>query len=257
MIAAPTIVSIRLYPIKSLDPVEVQSAQIGVGGNLFGDRRFALFDQYGGLVNGKREPRLQKIRSRYDITSDRLRLDEGKWFDLQSDRSDLETILSDMIGYRIKIKEDNSGALLDDPTGSHMTMVSTATLLQVCKWFGWKDMEEARLRFRANIEINGVPAFWEDTLFLPGKQPVACMIGEVKAAGKKPCPRCPVPARDPYTGEPDIGFQKRFEQLRREYLPSWSSLDSYPHGYHLATTLVINSGQEGKYIRYGDEVSLK
>lgn len=252
-----TISSIRLYPIKSLDPVEVGSVQIGFSGSLLGDRRFALFDSDDKLVNGKREPALQRIRCEYDTLSGLIRLSGGPWLHLSDDRSELESMLSQRIGYRVFIREDSRGGLLDDPAGSHLTIISKATLEQVSEWFGWRDLHEARLRFRANLEIDGVPAFWEDRLFLPEKQPVSCSIGEVDAFGRKPCPRCPVPARDPYTGISDKGFQKKFESLRRKHLPSWSALDTYPHGYYLATTIVVGSGQEGKSICCGEKVALK
>jgi uncharacterized protein YcbX len=118
-------------------------------------------------------------------------------------------------------------------------------------------VEEARRRFRSNIEIDGVPPFWEDRLFLPEKAPVHCHIGMVDMAGRKPCPRCPVPARDSYTGVNDRGFQKKFEEMRKGTLPEWSTLGQYPHGYYLSTTMVVSPGQAGKHIRCGDGVFLK
>lgn len=256
MIQEARIASIRLYPVKSLDPLEVGSAGIGPGGNLLGDRRYALFDSSGQLVNGKREPLLQQIRCAYD-ESGRIKVGDRAWLDFERDKSELEEIFSDAIGYDVFIREDKNGGLLDDPKGSHLTVVSKATLATVSDWFGWKDLDEARLRFRANIELDDVPAFWEDRLFLPEKQPVACRIGEVDAVGRKPCPRCPVPARNPYSGIADTGFQKSFESLRRKHLPDWSALDAYPHGYYLATTIIIDHGQEGKSIRCGERVLLK
>jgi hypothetical protein len=72
---------------------------------------------------------------------------------------------------------------------------------------------EARLRFRATLELDGVPPFWEDQLFgAELRSVVRFHIGEVAFEGSYPCIRCPIPARDPHTGADIIGFQKRFAQ---------------------------------------------
>ena len=57
----PVLSKIRIYPIKSLDPVELTSVQIGVR-SLLGDRRFALLNDAGNFINGKATGRLISCR---------------------------------------------------------------------------------------------------------------------------------------------------------------------------------------------------
>ncbi len=55
-----TLADIRVYPIKALDPVSVTRVRLLPSGALEGDRRWALFDEQGGFVNGKRCEALQR-----------------------------------------------------------------------------------------------------------------------------------------------------------------------------------------------------
>ena len=129
-----------------------------------------------------------------------------------------------------------------------------------------------------------MPAFWEDRLFGSGEHSMLRFrIGEVQFEGSNPCARCPVPARDPQTGEefvfagarqpgqdhassvvvarhaaPDSfvpqqqSFQKRFSELRREQLPPWAPRDRFDHFYRLATNTRVASTETGKTLRLGD-----
>ncbi|GAB6066141.1 hypothetical protein JCM9492_12330 [Aquifex pyrophilus] len=64
---SPYLFKILIYPIKSLDPVELESVKISEKGSLEGDRNFALFDEEDRIVNAKREKRLHFIRSFVDF----------------------------------------------------------------------------------------------------------------------------------------------------------------------------------------------
>ena len=57
-----------------------------------------------------------------------------------------------------------------------------------------------RMRFRANLEIGEVPAFWEDRLYGESGTTVRFTVGAVCLEGTNPCQRCVVPTRDPLTG---------------------------------------------------------
>ena len=50
----PHIAKICVYPIKSLDGVEVRKAKVLQSGALEYDRQFAIFDEQGKYVNAKR-----------------------------------------------------------------------------------------------------------------------------------------------------------------------------------------------------------
>jgi uncharacterized protein YcbX len=53
------------------------------------------------------------------------------------------------------------GGFPDDTDSPGPTLVSEASLDTVAKWFAF-DAEQTRRRFRANITIDGLPAFGED-----------------------------------------------------------------------------------------------
>jgi uncharacterized protein YcbX len=57
---------IILYPIKSLDGVVVERARLTAGGILEHDRVYAIVDDAGAYVNGKRTARVHALRSEFD-----------------------------------------------------------------------------------------------------------------------------------------------------------------------------------------------
>ena len=58
----PTLDLITLYPVKSLDGVEVEEARVLPSGGLENDRRWRLVDMEGRVVNAKRTPLCHAIR---------------------------------------------------------------------------------------------------------------------------------------------------------------------------------------------------
>jgi uncharacterized protein YcbX len=121
------------------------------------------------------------------------------------------------------------------------------------QWPAPLSVDDLRLRFRATLEINGVPAFWEDQLFGPEEcSSFRFTIGDVHFEGSNPCARCPVPPRDPRTGATLDGFQKRFAQLREATIPPWSPQSRFDHYYRLSTNTRVASSESGKLLRQGD-----
>jgi len=117
---------------------------------------------------------------------------------------------------------------------------------------------DVRLRFRTTLEIDDVPAFWEDQLFgEEERSAVRFRIGEVNFEGSNPCARCAVPPRNPHTGGDITGFQKRFSELRRANLPPWSPKGRFDHFYRLATNTRVAPSESGKILRVGDPVLLQ
>jgi MOSC domain-containing protein len=152
----------------------------------------------------------------------------------------------------VMVRHDPNG-IPDDFIANGPTIISTASLDAVCSWFPGMTVAEARLRFRSTLEIDGVPAFWEDQLFGPEiRSVVRFSIGEVAFEGSYPCIRCPIPARDPHTGADTIGFQKHFAQQRHTHLPQWSYPDRFEHFYCLATNTRIASTESDKHLSIGD-----
>lgn len=253
-----TLTRIRTYPIKALDPLDLQTARITDVGGLEYDRRYAIVDDEGEFVNGKRTAAAHRLRSEYDPATDMLTLrvqgrDDVHQFHLQRDRSALETWLSDYFDITVQLEEQAGGAQTDSGTGWGPTVISTATLETVADWHDI-DVGEARRRFRPNLEIEGVEAFWEDRLFAAEGEAVRFRIGDVVFEGRGPVPRCVVPTRDSYTGETDDGFQTTFVEHRKATIPDWVDQSQFDHFFMLMILTRIPEAERGKELAVGDEI---
>ncbi len=235
----PTVAQIRIHPFKSLDPQGVSQAVLLPSGALEHDRRFALVDERGDYINAKRTPAIQLLRSHFDPASGRLMLrvegsSDSQEFDVVSQRDALCEWLGHYFDTTVTLLENTDGGFPDDVDSPGPTLISTATLAVVAGWFGGWSLDEARDRFRANLEIDGVEPFWEDRLLAAGIGAVRFRIGETELLGTNPCARCIVPSRHPRSAEPLHGFAKTFAQHRREELPEWAPTDRFDHFYRLS-----------------------
>jgi len=173
--------------------------------------------------------------------------------------------LSEALGIGVLLLERADGGYPDDREASGPTLISTATLAEVGRWFGF-DLAEARRRFRANLEIGDCAAFWEDALAsparpelqpslldlgpdeptdpyadLPPPEPREFFVGEVRFRATNVCRRCVVPSRDSRTGAVTERFRDVFEARRARTLPADVDASGWSHLYRLA----INSRTEG------------
>ena len=251
---------IRIYPIKSLDPLELESVPVNRSGGLKYDRQWALMNSRGEFVNGKRYPAIQRLRSDLDLRHRMVTLgprgESPLVYHLDRERDELQEWLSRFFGEPIRIVENETFGYPDDTESPGPTVVSTATLETVAGWFPELSVDEIRWRFRANLEIGGVEAFWEDRLYGPGLESVRFEIGGVTFEGTNPCQRCAVPPRDPRTGENrPAGFAKLFGEKRRETLPAWAAEDRFDHFYRLTTNTRLVAGG-GEVIAVGDEIRI-
>jgi len=262
--AAPRLANIRLHPIKALDPVSVKEARIGPGGGLEFDRAWALYSADGQWVNGKRTAAVHLIRAAFapNVNSVTLSVPAGrrkipaKTFDFPGDTEPASIWFSSYFEQPITVRYSPEG-FPDDAIANGPTIVSTASLQAVCDLFRGMELDEARQRFRTTLEIEGVPAFWEDQLFgEEERSAVRFRIGEVNFEGSNPCARCPVPPRDPRTGEIIPGFQKIFSDYRRSHVPAWTPEARFDHYYRLATNTRVASSEAGKVLRVGDSLLL-
>ena len=235
----PRLARITLFPIKSLEGISVDSAQILVSGALEHDRQFAIRDEQGRFVNGKRTDCIHRLRSACDPIARRLifrndEISDPVSFHIDDERADLEAWLSDNLAMSVTLVEDAIGGFPDDTDAAGPTVISTATLGAITEWFPEIDLDEARRRFRANLEIEGTEPFWEDRLFAEEGAVVAFQIGGVTLAGVNPCARCVVPSRNTADGERIDWFRERFMEHRRRTLPDWSESSRFNHFYGLA-----------------------
>jgi len=244
--------------------VHVDEARIGPGGGLEFDRAWALYSADGQWVNGKRTAAIHLIRAAFapDVSSVTLsvpgdsRKIPTKKFAFPGDTAASSQWFSNFFEQPITVRYSPEG-FPDDSIASGPTIVSTASLQAVCDLFHGMELDEARQRFRTTLEIEGVPAFWEDQLFgEEERSAVRFRIGEVQFEGSNPCARCPVPPRDPRTVEIIPGFQKIFTDYRRSHIPAWTPESRFDHYYRLATNTRVASSEMGKLLRMGDPLLL-
>ncbi|HVS88656.1 MAG TPA: hypothetical protein VHF01_10610 [Candidatus Acidoferrum sp.] len=246
-------------------------ARIGPNGGLEFDRAWALYTIDGRWVNAKRTAAIHLIRAAYapDLSSVTLSVpgDRRNMFTaalaFPGDTERAAEWFSAYFEQQIIVRYAREG-FPDDGLAPGPTIISTASLQIVCEWFPGITIEEARLRFRATLEIDvdrcavtqgEVPAFWEDQLFAEDERSVVRFrIGEVAFEGSNPCARCPVPSRDSHTGEILLDFTRRFTEMRRTTLPPWSPEMRFDHYYRLATNTRVPSSESGKLLRLGDSL---
>jgi uncharacterized protein len=248
-----TVSAIYVYPIKSLSRTAVTESRIIPGGGLIHDREFALFDPEGVVINGKRQPRVHHIQALYDLPRFTVRLGDAR-FHLIEDHARIERWFSDYFGFPVTMKRNTTTGFPDDLDSPGPTLVSVASLDAVNGWFPSLDREQVGRRFRANIEIDGVTAFWEDRLFGEPGEVVDFRIGDVRFQGNNPCARCPVPSRHPDTAEVVPEFAKTFSAKRQATLPVWAAPGRFDHFYRLSVNTRVPGTEVGKLLRVGDRV---
>jgi len=255
----PYLAKISIYPIKSLDGVDVTQALVLHSGALQYDRQYAIIDAQGKFVNAKRYAKIHLLRSKFDLESQIVSLqiqgsDAEQSFNLKTEIPQLEAWLSAFFGFNIKLQKNLLTGFPDDTVSPGPTIVSTATLKEVACWYSDLNEDDIRRRMRTTLEIDGVPAFWEDKLFSESDNGII-KVGNLQFLGVNPCQRCVVPTRDAVSGKVNSDFQKIFIHKRRETLPEWVDKSRFNHFYKLTVnTRLVGVGNQ--VIQVGDEVSL-
>jgi len=251
---------IRIYPVKSLDPIEVAEAEIGIR-SLKHDRSFALLAEDGRFVNGKRTGRVNELKANYTLEERLIHLSSRsggsvETFELREDNQLLNQYFSDFFDLKLHILYRTKGELMDIPGSSSVTIVSEASIKSLHTYLSHLSEEDIRLRFRTNIELDGVDAYWEENLFDAPGVGMRFTLGDVEMVGISPRARCNVPPRDPWTGETDTTFVKSMIQSRERSLPANSSLPKYGSLYHLTVNTYIPDTQQGKTLKVGEELKI-
>jgi uncharacterized protein YcbX len=248
-----------VYPLKALDPLLTDEARITSGGALEYDRRWAVRNQRGKFVNGKRNARVSLVRSRYRIHPFSVFLkaegtgDEAAFL-LPEESHLAEAWLTGFFGEAVTMDENPAGGFPDDTDASGPTIVSQSTLETVASWYPGLDAGDILRRFRPNLVIDGVPPFWEDRLYgvKGGSRPFS--VGCVTFHGINPCARCVVPTRDPVAADVMPGFMAKLIERRKATLPSWAEASQFDHFYRLCVNTRIPPSEAGKTLRAGDPV---
>ena len=259
--AGAYLAGIRIYPIKSMDPVSLLDSVILPSGALAHDREFALRDSEGRYVNAKRYAQIHTLRMEWEPEQGVICLrPEGcarsYAFSLTEDSDALESWLSRFFDQTIMLARNPDAGFPDDTVAPGPTVISTATLEEVASWYPGLSVSETRTRFRANLEIGGVPAFWEDRLYGEIGEVVPFWIGEVRIEGVNPCQRCIVPTRDTQTSELWPDFAQTFRTRREETLPPWANRARFNHFYRLAVNTCLPLIDHPQTLRVGDPIRL-
>jgi uncharacterized protein YcbX len=241
----PTVTRLRLHPIKGLPPADVAEARVLQSGALALDRRWALVDGRGRFVNGKNYPGIHLLQAVYDLSTGEVAIG-SQAYSLHRQGAAIAARCAEILGTVCTWTENADTGFPDDLESPGPTFVTEGSIAVVAGWFG-VDLEATRRRFRANIEIGGTEAFWEDHLY--GR---VVAVGGVRVESVNPCARCVVPSRDAVTGEVTDGFQKRFAELRRAQFPADASTALFDHYYRFTVNTRIAASESGKAIRIGD-----
>jgi uncharacterized protein len=252
---------ITIYPIKSLDGLRLDEAEVLPNGALTNDRRFAIRDTQGACVNGKANPNVHLVRAQFSADAGQLTLTDtrnqrSEAFALPGDVARLEEWLGEFFGKRVLLVENLRGGFPDDTDSPGPTIVSRQTMDEVSRWFAGVSPDQVRQRFRANLEIEGDAPFCEDRLFSDTRHVVRFQIGEVHFEGVNPCQRCIVPTRHPQTAEMYHAFSREFARHRKAAFPSWIKAERFDHFYRLAVNTRPSPLGTGGTIRVGDEVRI-
>ena len=251
---------LQIFPIKSLDAVEIREARVMPGGSLQHDREFSLFDTAGKWVRGKREVKLHQIRSKFDLAARTVELKapgcETKTFHLDAERSGIEKWIGAFFGYAVALRQDLQHGFPDDGELHGPTVLAAASIERVGAWFPGMPVSDVRRRFRANLEVSGAPAFWEDQFYKSADGATRSIrIGDVVLNGGAPCDRCVVVTRDPDTGVGRSGFEKEFMAHRAAEVPAWAQRSAMEHFFMFSLRTTVQPGEAGKVLRIGDPVS--
>lgn len=251
---------ITVYPLKSFDGVEVDHARLLPSGALEHDRQFALVDESGRLMTAKRSPHIHSLVARLNPTSRTIlcaasRAETPMSYHVDRDREVLETWFSHQLKTPLRLIENSEVGFPDDLDSPGPTVVAAASVQAVGEWFGFS-AEECRRRFRANLELDGLPSFGEDDLLASPGNAVPFRIGDVVLLGTNPCQRCVVPSRDSQTGEVPIAqFQKLFSQQRQPTIPGDDRQQRFDHAYRFSVNSRLQQGA-GKALWVGDEIQI-
>jgi uncharacterized protein YcbX len=266
---------LQLYPVKGLDGIEVDAARITDAGTLAGDREYAMCDPEAEAVetgsdmqtlayNGKQTDRIHDVRTTFDPETAALTVDPKtdaarRRFDLSTEagRAEASAWFGDFVGDPVEVRRHAPPAFVDRPDAGP-SVISTATLSEVASWFEDMTVEGARRRLRANVEVGGVPAFWEDRFVGDGAPTFTVGEGDeaVRFEGAEPCSRCVVPSRDPETGDPLPEFRERFMRRREATFPEWADRDAFPHLYTVMLISQVPEASRGRPISVEDAVTV-
>ena len=212
-------------------------------------------------VNAKRHARIHLVRAKFQPDaplSGRLEAPDRAALDIdlaqEADQKKDRRLAERVLRFPVEIRRAPDAGFPDDNQTTRADDRQSASLETASDWLAPLTADALAERFRANLEVAQLPAFWEDRLLATGGVPFR--IGEVELLGLNPCARCVVPTRDPQNSEIFPGFSKILTARRKENLPAWADPALFSHYYRISTNTSIAAQEAGKTLRVGDAVSL-
>jgi len=253
----PTLHRITIFPIKAFEGHPLQRAEVLPSGALLGDRRFALQDSSGKFISGKNCESIHRVRAQYADDLESVTLScagSEETFALEVGNRSLAVWFAQLLGVSCKLVENTSGGFPDDCDSPGPTLISTGSLAEVARWFPEFDLEEARHRFRMNLEVHSKLPFWEDRLVAAPTAESRFRVGDTVWRGCGICRRCVVPSRNARDGARIANFAREFSRRRAETLPEWSPQERFDHFYRLGVNTALDSLGKRGFLGIGDLV---
>jgi len=218
-LAAPAVTALYRYPVKGLSAEPLTEALLTSGEHFPGDRLFAIENGPSGFdpANPEHQPKhkflvlarqaaLAKLKTRYDDVTRELSIVAD---DVEAVRADLATeagraavedfmrlFLARELAGAPKVLEGPPGFRFMDSRSGFVSIINLASVRALEKEIG---VSIDPVRFRANIYVDGVPAFSEFDWV--GKR---VAIGETVLRGLKRTERCAATTVNPATAVRDL-----------------------------------------------------
>lgn len=259
----PKLGRIYIYPFKSLPGYEVPSSHFNQNGGLSDDRRYAFVRPNGGFFNAKTDVRIHQIRLQYLAESESFHFsltNAPDCLEVQAKEGfqELERWIKKHFELTVVVEESIDQGFPDDLAAPGPTIISSETIRTIAAWYPGISEESMRKRLRTNLEVENVPAFWEDQLFgEKGNPELTFRIGKVRFQGTNPCQRCIVPSRDSDTGESSRYFSRIFRRKREESVPHWTPRTAFNHYFRAATNTRTLTEDPHSRITVGEAIQIE
>lgn len=279
MSALISVKEITQYPVKSLAGIPVNSAILSTKG-LEGDRSWIIVDNNHRFITQRKIPQLATLKVKQHssgITLSAASLDEIRvpnpdpdaelskvtiWKDTCTAQRTDKTIsewLREFTGlhsplHLMKFAPNTQRAKQRERFGHHSTQFADAAPFLICNQDSLGPLNQALVqqgfsaihinRFRANIVIQGLPAFSEHQYTR-----LCSSHGTYEFRLCDPCQRCAVITVDQCTGEKDL------EQVLLPQLAKLNAMPENPKAPAFGVNSVLNFG-EGQTIKVGDSLTI-
>jgi MOSC domain-containing protein len=244
-----------LYPLKSFHGIEVQSIKINNIPGLSGDRRLSVEDEHGELQNAKRNPLILKVKLEYTSDFQHVTINSKGKFELSPGNFELNEILSKHLGMKVSVRDHGESGRPDRPDWPGPSIISDESLNELCSWFEGISKQEMIRRFRPNLILSKADEkpFWEEKFLNIGGR---IMFDRGELIEFKPCERCQVPSRNPFTADVYPMFVKTINSKREGFK---EELEKYgaKHLYYFMLNSKFRKIDPGAIFRQGDPVELQ